>query len=367
MSLEILKKMGLVTVMVAFVGVGVIACDDENSNDAVLGGCDTVTCGANSQCIEVGDEAQCQCVDGYELDGFVCVKEDTAIAKLTDVCEGEDCSGNGECVEKNGKATCDCDEGYVADELTCELKKTDVTKTDVCKDVTCSGEGTCNGDTGVPVCTCKEGFIANGTDCIAVKTCADATCDTCLDDFFGTAKCLCPADQQATVELTCEAYTPACYGVDTYVIAEPAFTNEETDEVTVVAFGDELGIRFNSGIRGNTLIVKIAGQDVDINKIQNISDADVVFVAVPAGIFGASLPVSIKTDCHDGDLDSTLTITVEEGHLCSSKECSDHSYCTVVEDAAVCECLPGFEMPAVSTTEKSDTIDICTEITETEE
>ncbi len=77
------------------------------------GPCETVDCGPNGSCVEVGDAAECDCDDGFEEQNQTC------ISTSNDPCEGVDCGDGGSCVEASGMPQCECDEGYDAEGLEC--------------------------------------------------------------------------------------------------------------------------------------------------------------------------------------------------------------------------------------------------------
>jgi hypothetical protein len=154
-----------------WVGVSLVvlmaaACDGNTDTDTdtdTEGPCDGVTCSGNGDCVEVGDEAECDCDDGYRPDGLDCIVDPCYEIDCSD--HGDcvdnagtaefDCSGHGDCIDLGSTAECDCDDGYKPDGLDCIV--------DPCYQVDCSGHGGCIDDDGEAWCVCDTGW--DGDDC----------------------------------------------------------------------------------------------------------------------------------------------------------------------------------------------------------
>ena len=54
-----------------------VGCDDDDSNNNNQDVCEGVDCG-NGTCVDVGDQASCDCDAGYHADGLTCVEDATA-------------------------------------------------------------------------------------------------------------------------------------------------------------------------------------------------------------------------------------------------------------------------------------------------
>lgn len=130
---------------------------DDGDGDGDVDGpgpCADFNCGTHGQCTEVGEEAVCDCLDGYVEENWVCVPEEV------DPCEDFNCGPNGQCVASGDSGSCDCDSGYTEESDYC------VSEESPCDDVDCSGNGTCDDSTGSARCNCDSGFEADGLQCV---------------------------------------------------------------------------------------------------------------------------------------------------------------------------------------------------------
>ena len=130
---------------------------DDGDGDGDVDGpgpCADFNCGTHGQCTEVGEEAVCDCLDGYVEENWVCVPEEV------DPCEDFNCGPNGQCVASGDSGSCDCDSGYTEESDYC------VSEESPCDDVDCSGNGTCDDSTGSARCNCHSGFEADGLQCV---------------------------------------------------------------------------------------------------------------------------------------------------------------------------------------------------------
>ena len=124
--------------LLALASVGLIACDEGDSNDPQPTSCD----------------------DGYELVGSSCVDVNECLR------DTDNCSANAFCTNTEGSFTCTCRDGYEGDGVTCENPNLP------CRGV-CSDDATCVQDGPFDACVCNDGFEGDGITCADINECGD--------------------------------------------------------------------------------------------------------------------------------------------------------------------------------------------------
>lgn len=124
--------------------------------------CETVTCGANAHCTDVGG-LHCVCAPGHAGDPEVACTDVDECARSTD-----DCDSNATCSNAPaGSYSCTCKDGYAGDGKTC----TDVNECET-GDYQCGANEICSNTIGTYTCVCKDGYTRVDGECVYSR------CDT---------------------------------------------------------------------------------------------------------------------------------------------------------------------------------------------
>ncbi len=174
-------------------------CNHEHK--CIVNKCKGVDCSGHGDCRMDGENAICDCHEGYMNSG-------NGLECSESPCKDVDCDGHGECVVFSGNPKCNCYEGYTqsADKLHCE----DGACTPSCNGKECGSDG-CGGICG----TCEP-----GETCSATGQCEDGTCNPscngkqCGEDDGCGGKCDGSCDNGKTcVNFECvDECTPSCNG-----------------------------------------------------------------------------------------------------------------------------------------------------------
>ncbi|KAJ8367595.1 hypothetical protein AAFF_G00314450 [Aldrovandia affinis] len=121
--------------------------------------CFSVQCDKHAQCLSSGYSATCQCVEGFEGDGTLCVDVDECLMGLA-LCSGQ----HAECMNTQGGYLCQCRSGFSWDGVHCS----DI---DECKlgIHNCDRNGKCFNSVGSYQCRCPAGYSGTGFACQAVS------------------------------------------------------------------------------------------------------------------------------------------------------------------------------------------------------
>ncbi|CAI8057610.1 Fibrillin-1 [Geodia barretti] len=116
-------------------------------------------CGHNADCVDTDGSYWCQCLPGFQGDGYNC----------TDINECElliaKCRDNAKCLNIEGNYSCDCKSGFAGDGYNyCE----DINE---CQNVTCGENAECLNTEGSYSCGCKSGFTGDGYNCTDIDEC----------------------------------------------------------------------------------------------------------------------------------------------------------------------------------------------------
>merc|ERR1712113_266143 len=145
-------------------GDGVISY---NSDGDLIMGCNNIdecaigisNCGANAQCIDTIGGFDCECIAGYNGDGFSCVNNDECAAGT------HDCDVNAKCTDTDGGFDCECNAGYNGDGVALGMGCADA---DECRYRTdnCHNWARCTNTIGSFDCACYDGYAGDGvTSC----------------------------------------------------------------------------------------------------------------------------------------------------------------------------------------------------------
>ena len=191
------RRSGAWVAVVLGVLSGAAACGD----DAAVGDCGGVSCGAQATCVELPSGPTCACEEGMVMTLAGCV---------VDPCRDLACE-HGQCASTSGGvALCVCDAGYgpTPDGRACAPVG------DPCAGQDCDGHGVCAVSAGAPLCVCAAGFVvtADGLGCVEpADLCAGTDCDghgQCAVSG-GAAVCVCDGGYEPTADkLGCVALTP---------------------------------------------------------------------------------------------------------------------------------------------------------------
>ncbi|XP_058534492.1 stabilin-1 [Ochotona princeps] len=148
-------------------------------------------CHLHAHCVSQAGVARCVCLDGFEGDGYSCVRSDP--------CSRPDrggCSENAECIPGAlGSYNCTCHKGWSGDGRMCvAIDECELDARGGChRDALCSYVGP-----GQSRCTCKLGFAGDGYKCSPIDPCraGNGGCHglaTCRAVGGGQRVCKCPA------------------------------------------------------------------------------------------------------------------------------------------------------------------------------
>lgn len=146
------------------------ACINEKCQDPCIN-----ACGTNAECNVVAHSAFCNCLPGYQGDGFIgCIKKPIEPPRQQDPCYGNPCGVNSKCTDYNGQAKCACIPPYLGDPYTSGCKPECVLNSDCASHLSCINQhcrDPCPGICGpnaecsvanhVPVCACDRGYIGD--------------------------------------------------------------------------------------------------------------------------------------------------------------------------------------------------------------
>ena len=153
-------------------------------NDSKGPGCATCEkCAPKAECTQIavgpGVELSCQCLAGYDGDGFTCNDADECALNT------DDCDPNATCTNRPGGFDCVCKAGFLGDGKRCQKAP------DAC--AMCDPNATCEGMGMDRTCTCRTGYQGDGTRCTDVDECLVNPCGTnaVCENVPGTSTCTC--------------------------------------------------------------------------------------------------------------------------------------------------------------------------------
>ncbi|XP_064643492.1 uncharacterized protein LOC135497618 [Lineus longissimus] len=168
--------------MTGYEGNGWEKCDDIDE-------CETGkhTCHARADCSNTVGSHKCTCKEGFKGDGLFCVPD----ARCKNV---GGCGANASCEPKDDGFVCKCDEGFTGDGQTCK----DINECANKKDNNCHKNAKCKNKDGGYECDCKPGTAGDGKlVCRDKKECVEPggkKCGQhahCVDRFEDRAVCKC--------------------------------------------------------------------------------------------------------------------------------------------------------------------------------
>ncbi|CAH1775918.1 unnamed protein product [Owenia fusiformis] len=277
-------------------------------------------CGFNAEC--VGSERygfECRCLTGFLRENGECVDVNECDRPDNNICHRL-----ASCTNNDGSYTCDCNPGTYGNGYYC--KDVNECATGVDDKPACGPHGKCTNTEGSYTCNCLNGFELVGSECPDINECTGDAATTC--------------SPEAVCKNTEGGYTCEC---------KPGYSGSGLvcEDVDECALG-------TANCSSNTLCKNKKGSfTCECLKGLLFDDEDCVDIDECAN--------DTLNDCHE---DATC-INEEPGFHCICNEgfigdgvdicikdnpCSDPTLCTkagqickVVDDAAVCDCIPGTE------------------------
>ena len=138
-------------------GDGDADADADGDADVVRDECadGTADCPAHSTCLDTADAYECECLAGYERNGFICLDIDECAAG-----DGGGCDPNADCQNQQGGFACTCRPGFEGDGLACA----DVDECAVAHGG-CDAIASCTNLPGTFACACPDGWLGDGVVC----------------------------------------------------------------------------------------------------------------------------------------------------------------------------------------------------------
>ncbi|XP_071327428.1 complement component C1q receptor [Trachinotus anak] len=133
--------------------------------------------GCKDLCHQDGDEVQCFCREGYDLD------EDGLSCRIKNLCYVDTCEH--QCIMGESGYSCKCPHGFKLDENQRNCSDIDECQSQVC------GDRLCVNTHGSYRCACKDGYKLIHGKCSDVDECAHSRCEhNCLNSI-GSFSCYC--------------------------------------------------------------------------------------------------------------------------------------------------------------------------------
>ncbi|CAI5982776.1 unnamed protein product, partial [Closterium sp. NIES-64] len=235
-----------------------------------------------------------------------------AIATNTYPCATKTCPVNATCSVVNGAAVCTCNAGYSMVGGQCVA-----TPTDPCTGYTCPANSACSNVNGAATCTCNTGYQMVNGQCVVPNPCTGYTCpaNSACSNVNGVATCTCNTGYQM-VNGQC-------------VVPDPCATaNCPLNSVC-------------SNVNGVATCTCSAGFQMVNGQCAGMLSSSLLH---PAALRSSSLPLffGILPLVHCTALPPFLR-SLPPSDPCASTTCQANANCSVVNGAATCTCLPGFD------------------------
>ncbi|KAK9880681.1 hypothetical protein WA026_011917 [Henosepilachna vigintioctopunctata] len=334
--------------------------------------CRKKTCGINSVCKIVNNQAVCLCIPGFTGNPSIrCSK-----IEPVKVCPINRCGPNTRCFIIRNKTVCKCLPNFVGDpwkgcrkqcstDSVCEIHEKCIQN--ICQDACklCGMKAICQKiPMQRPICKCPPGYSGNPYKrCKLIGNCiTNAQCPP-LKPVCKNYWCLNPCDRACGIDALCRIQ-----GVEAVCTCPDGFTGDPSVKCKRMNCRHEHQCKCNndhdcpktlSCVRGICVDLCLAGHKCGINAVCQMRQHKAICIC-EAGLTGDPL-IKCVPPCYSQQ-DCSANMACIEGRcvdLCRNKICGRNAVCKIMNNKAVCLCLPGFTGNPLMRCSKIEPVKIC--------
>jgi hypothetical protein len=365
--------------------------------------CSPSPCGPNSQCREINGQAVCSCVPGYIGSPPTCrpecvtssecsLNEACVNQKCIDPCPGT-CGLNARCQVVNHSPICSCPPKYSGDPFTRCLpvrEEPPAVPTNPCQPSPCGPNAQCKDINGSPSCSCLAEFIGTPPNC-RPECVSNSECSNVLACINNKCRDPCPGICGTNAECRVVSHTPNCVCIQGYVgnafsscqvyespkPTEPvnpcfpspcganAVCRQRNDVGSCTCMPDYIGNPYegcrpecvlNSDCPSNKACLGskcmdpcpgTCGQNAECQVINHLASCTCIpgYTGDPFRFCNLPPPTERKKIIFNSvqSIHYVISTAVKETtNPCQPNPCGPNSQCRVVNEQAVCSCLPNY-------------------------